>query len=96
VHEPWEETISELADDDAVVFEKFFTAGLQMPPHPALTDTLVKFWVQLHQLTLNVFAQLFKCFWAMMSFGSEPSSDGFAKRYELHYQPKKVIADGFK
>jgi hypothetical protein len=96
VHEPREETISELADDDAVVFEEFFTVGLQMPPHPALTDTLVKFWVQLHQLTLNAFTQLFKCIWAMMSFGGEPSSDGFAKRYELHYQPKKVIVDGFE
>jgi hypothetical protein len=26
-----------------------------------------------------------------MIFGGEPSSDGFMKRYELHYQPKKVI-----
>jgi hypothetical protein len=25
-----------------------------------------------------------------------PSSDGFARRYELHYQPKKVVVDGFK
>jgi hypothetical protein len=29
-----------------------------------------------------------------MSFGGEPSSDDFAKRYELHYQPKKVEVDG--
>jgi hypothetical protein len=31
-----------------------------------------------------------------MSFGGEPSSDRFAKRYELHYQSKKVIIDVFK
>jgi hypothetical protein len=26
----------------------------------------------------------------MISFGGESSSDDFVKRYELHYQPKKV------
>jgi hypothetical protein len=25
-----------------------------------------------------------------------PSSDGFVRRYELHYQPKKVVVDGFE
>jgi hypothetical protein len=30
----------------------------------------------------------------MMSFGGEPSSDGFAKRYKLQYQSKKVEVDG--
>jgi hypothetical protein len=29
-----------------------------------------------------------------MSFGGKPSNDDFAKRYELHYQPKKVEVDG--
>jgi hypothetical protein len=60
VCEPREETISELADDDAIVFEEFFTTGLHMPPHPALTEILIKFWVQLHQLTPNAFALLSK------------------------------------
>jgi hypothetical protein len=39
---------------------------------------------------------MLKYFWAVLSFGGEPCSDGFAKRYELHYQPKKVAADGFE
>jgi hypothetical protein len=38
--------------------------------------------------------QLSKYFWAVMSFGGTPTSDGFAKRYELHYQLKKMEADG--
>jgi hypothetical protein len=29
-----------------------------------------------------------------MSFGGKPSGDGLAKRYELHYQLKKVGANG--
>jgi hypothetical protein len=77
-----------------MVFEEFFTAGLRMPPQPALADILLKFWVQLHQLTPNTIMQLSKYFWAVMSFGGTPTSDGFAKRYELHYQPKKMEADG--
>jgi hypothetical protein len=32
----------------------------------------------------------------MLSFGRVPSSDGLARRYELHYQPKKVVVDGFE
>jgi hypothetical protein len=52
--------------------------------------------VQLHQLTLNTIAQMSKYFWAVLSFGGKPSNDGFAKCYELHYQPKRVFADGFE
>jgi hypothetical protein len=65
-----------------------------MPLHPALTDILVKFHVQLHQLTPNAFAQFSKYFWVVMRFGGKPSGDDFAKLYELHYQSKKVGGDG--
>jgi hypothetical protein len=34
----------------------FFIVSLRMPPHPALVDILLKFQVQLHELTLNTFA----------------------------------------
>jgi hypothetical protein len=87
--EPGEEVVLDSADDEAIIFEEFFAAGLRMPPQLVLTDILVKFRVQLHQLTLNAFAQLSKYFWDVMSF-----NDGFAKCYELHYQPKKVDVDG--
>jgi hypothetical protein len=85
-----EEVVLEPVDDEAVVFEEFFMVGLRMPPQPVLADILVKFRVQLHQLTPNVVAQLSKYFWAVMSFGCVPSSEGFVKCYKLHYQPKKV------
>jgi hypothetical protein len=94
--QPGEEVVPEPANDEAIVFEEFFTVGLRMPPHPALTNNLVKFRAHLHQLTSNAFAQLSKYFWDVMSFGGKPSSDGFAKRNELHYQPKKVDVDGFE
>jgi hypothetical protein len=30
----------------------------------------------------------------VVSFGGIPSTDAFAKRYELHYQPKKMDVNG--
>jgi hypothetical protein len=51
VREPREEILSEPNSDKVVVFEEFFTAGLRMPPHHVLTEILLKFRVQLHQLT---------------------------------------------
>jgi hypothetical protein len=93
--EPGEEIVPKPNSDEAVVFEEFFAAGLRMPPHRAFTKIQLKFWVQLHQLTLNAIAQMLKYFWTVLSSGGEPSSDGFAKHYELHYQTKKVPIDGF-
>jgi hypothetical protein len=40
--------------------KSFFTDGLMMPPHPVLVDILLKFQVQLHQLTHNAIGQLLK------------------------------------
>jgi hypothetical protein len=42
-HEPREETVPEPADNEAIVFEEFFAAGLRMPPHPAFTKILLKY-----------------------------------------------------
>jgi hypothetical protein len=64
--EPSEEVVLDPCNDEAVVFEEFFATGLQMPLQPALTDILLKFWVQLHQLSLNTFAQFSKYFWAVL------------------------------
>jgi hypothetical protein len=65
-----------------------------MPPHPVLASILLKFQVQLHQLTPNAIVQLSKHCWAVTSFRVIPFPDGFVKRYELHYQPKRMEIDG--
>jgi hypothetical protein len=49
-HEHGGETVLEPQANEAVIFEEFFTARLRMPPHPFLSDILLKFQVQLHQL----------------------------------------------
>jgi hypothetical protein len=87
------EVIPEPADDEAVVFDEFFAVGLWMSPHLVLTDISLKFHVQLHQLTLNAFAQFSKYFWVVMSFSGKPSGDGFMKHNELHYHLMKVDVD---
>jgi hypothetical protein len=53
-----EETILEPNTNEATVFKEFFAVELYMPPHPALIEILLKFQVQLHQLTPNAIAQL--------------------------------------
>jgi hypothetical protein len=40
---PGMETVSEPDDDEAMVYEDFFTAGLCMPLHPALANILLHF-----------------------------------------------------
>jgi hypothetical protein len=60
--EPGEEVIPKPIVDEAIVFEEVFASGLRMSPYPALTDILVKFHVQLHQLTPNAFTQFSKYF----------------------------------
>jgi hypothetical protein len=54
---PEEETVMEPQPDEAVVFEEFFSAGLRIPPHPVLANILLKFQVQIHQLTPNAVVQ---------------------------------------
>jgi hypothetical protein len=54
-----------------------------------LAEILLKFRVQLHQLTLNTIVPLSKYFLAVVSFGGTPMGYGFIKSYKLHYEPKK-------
>jgi hypothetical protein len=59
-----------------------------------LADILLKFQAQLHQLMPNAMVQLSKCIWTVMSFREIPSADSFTKRYELHFQLRKIEVDG--
>jgi hypothetical protein len=93
-HEPGKGTVLEHQNDEAAVFEEFFTAGLRMPLHPVLADILLKYQIQIQQLMRIAIAQLSKYVWAITSFGGVSSTEGFTKRYELRYQPRNVDIDG--
>jgi hypothetical protein len=56
VHEP---------EDELVVFEAFFTAGLRLPAHRFIVEVLRKFKIQIHQLTPNAMVVLAKYVWAV-------------------------------
>jgi hypothetical protein len=89
-HAPGAETVPEPDNDEVIVYEDFFIAGLRMPPHPAQADILLQFQAQLHHLTPNAIAQLLKHFLEIGNFGRVPSGNAFVKQYELHYQPKTL------
>jgi hypothetical protein len=80
-YEPGEETVPEPRVEEVVLFEEFFAAGLRMPPHPVLATILLKYQIQIHQLTRNAIIQLLKYIWVVTSFGGVPSTDGFTKGY---------------
>jgi hypothetical protein len=55
---PDAESVPDPHENEMVVFEDFFAAGLHMPPHSVILDILLKFRVQLHQLTPNAIVQI--------------------------------------
>jgi hypothetical protein len=83
-------------ENEAVVFDDFFIAGLRIPPHPVLLDILRKFYVQLHQLIPNAIVQISKFIWTVTSYGGHPNAEVFAHHYELHYQNKKILLRGLR
>jgi hypothetical protein len=84
------ESVPDPKENEVVVFEDFFTAGLCIPPHPILLDILHKFQVQLHQLMPNTIIQISMLVWAVTSCGGCPNAEIFAHHYELHCQNKKI------
>jgi hypothetical protein len=82
---PSTESVPDPQENEVVVFEDFFAAGLRIPPHPILLDILHKFQVQLHQLTPNNIIQIGKFVWAVTSCGGHPTTDVFTHHYEIHY-----------
>jgi hypothetical protein len=91
--EPGEEVVLEPTEDEAIVFKDFFCSrDLHAPSTgPCLYSTQVLGAAP--PTDPNAIAQLSKYFLAVLSFGGVPTSDSYAKLYELHYQPKKVESD---
>jgi hypothetical protein len=74
---PSAEPVPDPQENEAIVFEDFFIAGLCIPLHPILLDILRKFQVQLHQLTPNAIVQISKFVWAVTSCRGHPTADVF-------------------
>jgi hypothetical protein len=76
---PGAEAVPELENNEVIIYEDFFVAGLHMPPHATLADILLKLQAQLHQLMPNTITQLSKYFWVVGSIRGVPSGNAFAK-----------------
>jgi hypothetical protein len=63
------ESLPNPRENEAMVFEDVFVAGLCMHPHLVLVHILHKFQVQLHQLIPNAIIQISKFIWAITSYG---------------------------
>jgi hypothetical protein len=72
--EPGEEVVPDPGDNEAIMFEEFFAAGLWMPLQPVLTDILMMFQVQLHQRSPNTFAQSPCIFWLCLASVKNPAA----------------------
>jgi hypothetical protein len=83
-----EETIPKPENDEVVVFQSFFKAGLRFPLYGMIVEVLEKFRIYLHQLTPNVIVRLSVYIWALRSQGVEPLAEAFCRVHELHYQTK--------
>jgi hypothetical protein len=93
---PSAESVPEPRANEVVVFEDFFIVGLHMPPHLALADILRKFWVQLHQLTLNVNMQINKFICVVSSCGGRLTVDVFAVTMSCIISTRKSISKAAK
>jgi hypothetical protein len=88
-----EEVVSELKDDEVVVFKSFFRAGLWFPLFDIIGEVLKNFEIHFHQLTPNAIVRLSVYIWALRSQGMSPNAEAFCRVHELHYQTK-ARADG--
>jgi hypothetical protein len=84
---PLDEQVPTPEADEIVVFRDFFTCGLRFPCNPLLPAILEKFFVKIHQLSLNSFLEVSKFFWIMKTFGCNFSADAFARLFEMVIMP---------
>jgi hypothetical protein len=88
-----EETTLEPKNDEVVVFNSFFRAGLRFPLNEMIGVVLKNLEIYLHQLTPNAIVRLSIFIWALRSQGMSPDAEAFYRVQELHYQTK-ARADG--
>jgi hypothetical protein len=73
-------------DDEAVVFLKYFKAGLRFPCIPAIEEIFSLCKVQLHQLTPSAFVKISSFFWSARCEGAPLSGLAFLQSHYVHKQ----------
>jgi hypothetical protein len=80
-----EKVVPKPKEDEVVVFQSFFRAGLRFPLYDIIREVLKSFEIYLHQLTLNAIVRLSVSIWAFQSQGISANAEGFCRLHELHY-----------
>ena len=85
---PTGETVAHPRTDEVIVFRDLFTAGLRMPLDPVVVDIFRLFKVYLHQMSPISIVRLNLYMWLAKTCRLSPSTEGFARAFRVHYQPK--------
>jgi hypothetical protein len=75
-------------ENEVVIFQSFFKAGLQFPLSSFMVEVLKIFQIFLHQITLDAIIRMGIFVWAVRSQGLEPNAKSFCSMHELLYEMK--------
>jgi hypothetical protein len=83
-----ERTVPTPEDNEVVIFQSFFKAGLRFPLNRFVVKVLKIYQVYLHQLTPEAIIRMGIFVWAVKSQGLEPNAKSFCNIQELVYKTK--------
>jgi hypothetical protein len=75
-------------ENEVVIFQSFFKAGLRFPLSSFVVEVLKIFQIFLHQITPEAIIRMGIFIWAVRSQGLEPNAKSFCSMHELLYETK--------
>jgi hypothetical protein len=81
-----ERTVPTPEDNEVMIFQSFFKAGLRFPLNRFVVEVLKTYQVYLHQLTPEAIIRMGIFVWAVKSQGLEPNAKSFCNMHELLYE----------
>jgi hypothetical protein len=83
-----EKTCPTPEENEVVMFQSFFKAGLRLPLSSFVVEVLKIFEIYLHQITPEAIIRMGIFVWAVRSQGLEPNAKSFSHSHELLYETK--------
>jgi hypothetical protein len=83
-----ERTVPTPEENEVVIFQSFFKAGLRFPLSKFVVEVLKIYQVYLHQITPEAIIRMGIFVWAVRSQGFEPNTKSFCNLHELVYETK--------
>jgi hypothetical protein len=75
-------------ENEVVIFQSFFKAGLRFPLSSFVVEVLKIYRVYLHQITPEAIIRMRIFVWVVRSQGLEPNAKSFCSMHELLYETK--------